>query len=154
MKFKGITIVALMAAVVMISGCKKEEPAPPATPSEKPAATITPAPTAEQTATQAADAVKKTASDLTNTATNAMKQATATMALANEKFQGLVDTTKKLMGDNKYEEAMKIVNQLLAEKLSPEQQTIVNQLKEQIEKALSSKLGEAATKAVGDMFKK
>lgn len=71
-----------------------------------------------------------------------------------QKSQGLIETAQKLVGENKYTEALQVINDLASLRLTPAQQKLVDNLKEQIKKAMAAKAGSEATKAIGDLLNK
>jgi hypothetical protein len=74
----------------------------------------------------------------------------------NGKVQNLIEQAKKLVGENKWTEALAILNTLASQQaagqsLSAGQQKVVDGLKEQIQKALAAK---TANDAAGNLLKK
>jgi colicin import membrane protein len=67
---------------------------------------------------------------------------------------GLLDSAKQLVADNKFAEALQILNNLAGMKLTDEQQKLVASLKDQVTKAMAQKATSEAEKAVGGLFKK
>ena len=138
MKTTAKLIGSLSAAVIGLlftSGCgNKEETAPPV--AGEPATSVA-APVAD--AQKAAGSLKD--------------QATAATAKAQE----MIDTAKKLTSENKWDEALKVVNDLANYKLTPEQQTLVDNLKAEVQKQLQAlatkKATDEAGKAVGGLLK-
>jgi hypothetical protein len=126
--------VTLGIAMAAVAGCGRKE-AEPTTPP--------PPPQASQTApvTAAVDAAAKAAAD----------EAAKTAAQANEKVTGIIDTVKKLVSENKYQEALQALSGLAQLNLTAEQQKLVDGLKDQITKAMAQK---AAGDAVGGLLKK
>ncbi|MBI3415713.1 MAG: hypothetical protein HY043_10425 [Verrucomicrobia bacterium] len=180
-----VVSLAVFGVIVLTNGCSKEEaPAPTAAQPIAPAVDVQKtaadkaAAAAKADAEKAAQALKaqaekdalakadaeKAAQALKDQA-EAAKQSAAKVAadkradlLANvSKVQGLIDTAKKLSGENKWAEALKIVNDLAAQKLTPEQQTIVDGLKQQAQKqaqeAVAKKATDEAEKAIGGLLK-
>lgn len=83
-----------------------------------------------------------------------VKQAAAAKDSAASGVQALIDKAKALVGEGKYEDASRSLQQLAGQTLTVEQQKLVDGLKEQIQKALASRAtGEAAT-SVGNLLKK
>ncbi len=169
-----LTSVVIIALAV---GCgKKEESSASATPSEAPRADVmtnaaakpvadvlksnviaqadsaTASAAALSNAAQSAEA-KKTAeaAKLAEAASNQLAQANAQ---ATEKANGLIDTIKKLIGESKYQDALKALADLTALKLTPDQQKIVDGLREQINKGLAQQATGGATKALDGLLKK
>ena len=177
--FAGLTVASVL---ILASGCGKEAATPP-TASEpvKPASTLavddqkaaaeTAAKEAEakraeaEKAAQAlkaqaekeAQALKDQAEAANSAAAKAAADKQAQLAASVSKVQGLIDTAKKLSGENKWAEALKIVNDLAGQKLTPDQQTIVAGLKQQAQKqaedAVAKKAASEAEKAIGGLLK-
>ena len=136
-----------MAAV---AGCGKKE-AEPTTPPPPPQASQTaPVTDAAKPAmdTAAADAAAKAAAAESHKLAQAAAQAAAR---ANEKVTGLIDTVKKLVNENKYQEALQALSGLAQMNLTAEQQKLVDGLKDQITKAMAQK---TAGDAVGGLLKR
>ncbi len=140
-------VLGLCALIAILSGCGKSESAPP----EKPAA---PAPAAAAPAApappNAAEIPKATAEKAAAEVGVAEKKAETVVV---DKVQGLIDSAKTLVAANKFEEALKIVTDLSATKLTDAQQKLVDALKEQINKAIASKGVDEAKKALGGLVK-
>jgi hypothetical protein len=100
------------------------EPAPPATPAA-PAQAMTPAASPTDAAAAAPSAVSTEA-------------------------QGLIDKAKGLVVDQKYQDALNLVQQLSNLKLTPEQQTLVDGLKTQIQTALAKTTATDAASSLGN----
>ena len=145
------------AALFLASGCSKEEPPtgetpkamnPPPSEAQKTPAESAPAPAAPAepapppAATIAVPAVPAAA---TQAVTGAVAAASATSA----QVQGLIDKAKGLVTDQKYQEALNVVQQLSSQKLTAEQQTLVDGLKAQIQAALAKATGADAASALG-----
>jgi len=166
MKTKITMILLAMGALLAFSaGCgKSENTAPPAVQDTQPAtdaATAADAVEAEAQEQQAAADKVATADKLAaeraaaeNAAAEKLAQAAAMAAQEQGRIQTLIDTAKDLTGQNKYAEAMKVIDELSKLTLSPEQQSLVDSLKqtaeEQAAKAVADKAAAGATKALGD----
>lgn len=125
----------MCATLAVVSGCKKQEPTPPAE---------APKPT-EGMASEAAKAV-----DVARTATKeAADQAAAQVKAAEQQAQGLIDRAKAYVSEQKYQDALTSLNQLANIKLTAEQQKLVDDLKAQIQSALAKATGSNAASALG-----
>jgi hypothetical protein len=164
------SLVALGAGLILLAGCEKKEATPPAQepPSaaasqpadmgammqetQKAASNIATATTnavtnlQQEVSTQALDVIKKE--------TNSLTDKTNTVSSITDGAAKIIEAARKLTGENKYDEALKMLGTLANSKLTPDQQKMVDSLKEQIQKAMAAKATESATKAVGDLFKK
>jgi hypothetical protein len=145
--FLGLTCVAL----IVTSGCgKKDESTAVTAPGSAPAAggTIEKAVANAQAQTEV---VKQQAQNLV---TNVQAQASAVTAQA----QGMIDQAKALMGENKWSEALAMLNKLSGQSLSADQQSLVQSLQNQAQKGLEAaaakKATDAAANAVGGLLKK
>jgi hypothetical protein len=152
-------VLALCCAVLAAAGCSKEESSssPPAASSPPPPPSSGALPSADQVtdaAKSAADQAKaeldKAASTVGQKADSVVKTATEAVAAGSGQIEKMIDTAKRLTGDKKYDEALKILGDLLKEKLSPAQQTLVNGLKAQVEQQMKQAV---ADKAVGEAGK-
>jgi hypothetical protein len=142
----------ICACLLFASGCGSKEEATPPAPNEPAKPAAAPAADAQKLATPAQQAATQAVDALTAQAATA-KDALATAA----KAQGLIDTAKRLTGENKWSEALKILNDLASYKLTPEQQTLVDNLKAEAQKQLEAlaakKAADEAGKAVGGLLK-
>jgi hypothetical protein len=160
-----IAVIAVCGAVALLSGCKKEEPAPAAVDVSKPSDTMPVEPakavdeakSAAKEVTDQATKVPDQATKVTDQATKVTDQATkvpdqaATQAKAAEQqAQSLIDRAKGYVTDQKYPDALSTLNQLTGIKLTDSQQKLVDSLKTQIEAALAkATAGDAASKLGG-----
>lgn len=141
--------ISLVVSALLVSGCSKQETTPPATQGQSPTeSAITDAQKrVGDAAAQAKDAAQKTAAEV-------QKQATEVGAAAQAKAQEVIDQAKKLVSENKFTDALSLLQQKLAGlQLTPEQQKLVDSLKEQIQKAIASsatKGAEGLKKALGN----
>jgi hypothetical protein len=152
----------LSVSLLLVGGCgAKEEaaPPPPAEPSNTSQAAGADAQklatSVQQSADQAAAALKDQAAAAQKAAGQALKDVTGTADSA--KAQGLIDTAKQLVSQNKYSDALKTLNDLSNLKLTPEQQKLVDNLKAQVQKQIEAmaakKATDEASKAVGGLLK-
>lgn len=144
---KTILSLATAALAVWAVGCDNSKDAS-VTEQTKAAATG-----ASDKVSQAAAAMKETG---TKVVSNAVEQAKVAAAPASSKAQELIDSTKNLLGEGKFQDALAKLKEIGGEKLSLNQQTIVDGLKAQIEKALAAtpKAPADASGAVGGLLKK
>jgi len=125
-----------------------EAPKPPAE-APKPAAEA-PKPVVKETE-KAVEAVKTQAAEAAKVVQTV---ATDAAAAAQKKFNDLVAEVKTLLAEGKGTEALqKLQGSISGMKLSTDQQSIVDTLKKQVQDSMAKKGAEAATKAVGDLFK-
>ena len=153
-KTKITAVYTALLAIGMSAGCGKTETAAPSADGAQkatPASSIT-AETVTKSVETAATAVKETSQKAVETAQKAVETATA----VTSQVQGMIDNAKKLLGENKYDEALQLLNKLAGEKLTGEQKSLVDSLKEQAQKmiqaAATKKATDEATKAVGNLF--
>ena len=145
MKTKLHIILPALAALVLLSGCSKnEEPAASETIKPADSAIADAANAAARSSESLKQAAEKTQADVQK----AGEQAQAIGTAATEKIQALIDTAKKLTGENKWTEAMNVLQQLANTKLTPEQQQVVNDLKNQVQQHLTQRAGEKALDAL------
>jgi len=70
------------------------------------------------------------------------------------KVQGLVDSANKLVGENKFADALKVLADLSGMTLTDAQKKLVDTLKEQVNKAMANKGASEAQKALGNLLPK
>jgi hypothetical protein len=147
-----IILVATAGALILTMGCSKNEDmsSPPA----PPVASETPAREAQKAVTTAetqAEAVKDKVAD-------AAAGTQAQVDAAGSKIGDLIEQARKYLAENKPSDALTVLNQLVGQKLTPEQQSLVQSLKEQAQKAvqaaLKSNVTDEAAKAAGGLLKK
>ena len=135
------TLLALASAFGLIIGCgQKEQTAPEPAKVEK--------------ATEAAPAEMPKAAEVPAPAVATAPEVAPAAAAATTETQGLIDKVKSLIAEKKYTEAMNVLKELSALKLTPDQQKIVDDLKAQIENALQAQATSEATKSVGGLLGK
>jgi len=165
-----LIIPGLCVLLLAATSCSKQQP------TEAP-----PAPPAQSVSQSAADTVKK-AVDTAQGQTEVVKQKTAAavsavqtqaaavvsavqtqagaaqsqVATAAAQAQGLIDQARKCLGENKWSEALAVLNQLANQTLTTDQQALVQGLKEQAQKAseaaAKAKATDEAAKAVGGLL--
>jgi hypothetical protein len=161
------SVLAMTAAVGLLfaAGCGKQEtpssekpaaadaPKPAAEPA-KPAAAATPAPAAAASpaATATAPAPAPAASTVQQAVDAAATQAAAAAATATSQAQTLIDKAKGLVTDEKYKDALTVLQQLSNVKLTDEQQKLVDSLKAQIQTALANTAGTNAAAALNSIL--
>jgi hypothetical protein len=136
------------AALFLVIGCGKQE----APSGETPQAARETQPVADA----AKAAAEQVQSAVTATVDQAVKeaadQANAAGAAASTQAEQLIDKAKGLVGTEKYQEALSVVQQLTNMKLTPEQQKLVDDLKAQIQTALAKAAGTNAASALGNIL--
>jgi len=147
---------AVGAGLVLMTGCEKQEATPPAqeplkTETTQMGAAVTQAVAqAREQSTQAVETLKKE----NNSLLNSLTEKTNAVSSITDSATKVIEAARKLTGENKYDEALKMLGTLAYDKLTPDQQKLVDSLKEQIQKAMAAKATDSATKAVGDLLKK
>jgi len=145
MNTKYMALIPLVIAVLALAGCKKEEPI--TTPSDTGMKSATEATT--DAATQAAAAAKSAATEVKQAAEEAKTTLGKAAETASTEAQGFIDQAKAYVKDQKYQDALAVVQKLGNLKLTAEQQQIVNDLKTQIQNYLAKKTGADAASALG-----
>lgn len=135
-----IAPIALVTALLFVSGCGQSERTPEAPP--KGDAELSPA------QTKTTEAVKQA----TTTAEVVKDTAKAAVDQASSKAQELITQAKSLVDAKKYTDASNILQQLAALKLTPEQQKLVEDLKTTIQQALAKQATTEGAKAVGGLL--
>jgi hypothetical protein len=139
-----IWVTCLLIGSTGMIGCSKQNETPPtATQNEK--ALGNAASEAQKTVTGATEQAKETG----------QKSATEAASAAQSQVQGIIDQAKALMAQNKYSDALALLQQKLTGlQLTPEQQKLVDALKEQIQKAIASAATKEATGKATEGMKK
>jgi len=159
-----LTTTTAAAALLFAAGCgKTEQPggetgkatSPPA--AEMPGTVQSAATAAVPKTVEAAQAVGQQVQTAAVAATQqtisaATNQAAAAVAESMSQVQMLIDKAKALVSDEKYKDALTVVQQLSSLKLTPEQRTLVDNLKAQIQTALATAAGTNAASAVGNIL--
>jgi hypothetical protein len=132
----------LLLGLVCGAGCDPR-PEPGSSTSTPPgSSTGTPAAGLAEAASKAAETVQQVAG-----------QAQAAAAVAADKVRELVDSAKKLAGDNKWEEALKLLQDAKALQLTPERRSMIDglvaQFKEQMSKAALQQARDKAGAEIG-----
>lgn len=146
-----IPLGVLSVALVIASGCgKKDETTAVTAPGSAPAA----GGTVEKAVANAQAQTEVIKQQAQNLVTNVQAQASAVTTQA----QGMIDQARKLLGDNKWSEALAMLNKLGGQSLSPDQQSVVQTLQGQaqkgVEAAAAKSATDAAASAVGGLLKK
>jgi hypothetical protein len=147
------------AALAILSGCSKEQPAADtqaqgskATEAVKTEATKAVDAVKTET-TQAVDTIKTEAAKAVDTVKSQTQPASDNVApqanAAQQQAQGLIDKAKSLIGEQKYQEAMTSLSQLGKSQLTSDQQKMVDSLMAQIQSALAKSGAKDATSALG-----
>ncbi len=143
------------AAAAVGEAQKAVEAAKPATEQAASAA----ATTATQTAQAVSEAQKSVPAVSAAAATAAQTmQAAATQAVASAtstattQVQGLIEKAKGLVSNQKYQDALTVVQQLSSLQLTPDQQKLVDGLKAQIQSALAASATSNAASALGNIL--
>jgi hypothetical protein len=146
-----ISLGLVCVALIVTSGCGKKDESTAVTPS---GATPAAAGTVEKAVANAQAQTEVVKQQAQNLITNAQAQAGAVTAQA----QGMIDQAKKLLGDNKWSEALAMLNKVSGQSLSPDQQSVVQTLQNQAQKAVEAAAAKSATdaaaNAVGGLLKK
>ena len=159
------------AALLVASGCSKSEPpsgeppkAMPPAASDTQKAPDAPKPAAAAAnASQAVSAAASEAQKVVESPKAAPEQAPPAVAAATEQavkaaapsstqIQGLIEKAKGLVTNEKYQDALQVVQQLSGFNLTAEQQKLVAGLKAQIQTALAKVAGANAASALGNVL--
>ena len=149
---------AVFALIVLATGCgqKEEIPAPAASAPQKSTVNAATDNRKAADADKAVQALNETADAARKSAAKVAADAQSQLAGATSKVQSLIDTARKLSGENKWTEALNILNQLASQRLTPEQQAVVDGIKQQAQKqaeeAVAKKAAAEAAKAVGGLL--
>jgi hypothetical protein len=130
------------------------EPAQPAAAASQPASAATSeaqkaVESPKAAAEQAQPAVAAAIGEALKTAAS---QTNAVAAAASSQVQGLIDKAKGLVTDQKYQDALNVIQQLSSLQLTPEQQKLVDGLKAQIQTALAKATATDAASALGNVL--
>jgi hypothetical protein len=156
----GLTLSGLL---VVTGGCSKSEPAPSASEVDKAIKeeNAAVAKSADKTAEtpkpviqQAADAVAQATNVGARMAVDTAAKMAVAPAATEAQAQGLIDQAKTMVSQNKYQGAVDTLKKLSSLKLTPEQQTVVDGLKAQIQKYMASQATSEGTKAIGNLLGK
>ena len=144
---KSPVIVSVCAAALLLSACGKKDATAPVATSDS-----------QKSAASVVDDVKKQADSVAAsakaTAADAVKEVEAAKESAANSVQAAIDKAKNLIAETKYEDASRLLQQLAAQTLTPDQQKLVDGLRAQIQKALSAKATSDVTGAAGNLLKK
>jgi hypothetical protein len=119
------------------------------------AATPPAPPTAAATAPTAPPSTAATALQAVTSAsgqTSAVAAMASSLSTTNSLVEGLINNAKGLVTNQKYQDALNVVQQLSSLKLTPEQQAVVDGLKTQIQTALAKAAGADAASALGNVL--
>jgi hypothetical protein len=158
--------VAAGAALLFATGCgNSEQPAGDTTKTTSPSASEAPQ-TAQPPMPAAAEAQKTVeaaepatqeaqaaaAATAQQTASAASNQAVTAVAASMTEVQSLIEKAKGLVTDEKYKDALTVVQQLSGLRLTPEQRSLVDGLKAQIQTALAKSTAPDAASALGNVL--
>lgn len=152
MKIQSLMVLGLTClSFIVTSGCgKKDESTAVTAPGSAPAA----GGTVERAVANAQAQTEVVKQQAQNLVTNVQAQAAAVTAQA----QGMIDQAKALVAENKWSEALAMLNKLGGQSLSADQQSLVQSLQSQaqkgVEAAAAKKAADAAANAVGGLLKK
>lgn len=124
------SLLPFAAVILLFGGCGKQE-------TKAPAASTAPAPTG---VTPEVSAMKATVDKSTEQAKPAADQFAGDMT---KQAQRVIDKAKALIGDKKYQDAVTLLQQVTASKISPAQRKIIDDLIAQAQKLMASDMGQA-----------
>lgn len=146
-----------LGAAGFLTGCGEGSSSAPvaSTPPPPPPAVAAPAAPAKPAVEVPKPVVAEAPKTVVEEAAKVVQQVAADAgAAAQKQFNDLVAEVKKLVADGKGPEALaKLQSAVSGLKLTGDQQGTLDALKKQVQEAMSQKGVEAATKAVGDLFK-
>ena len=137
------------AALLLASGCSKQEPPSGETPKAMP-------PTASDTlkapepAKAAVEQAQPAVAAAAEQAVKAVVSETNAAAAPASQIEGLIYNAKGLVANQQYQDALNVVQQLSGMKLTAEQQKLVDGLKTQVQAALAKAAGADAASALGN----
>jgi hypothetical protein len=134
-----VIAVVTVAALLFAAGCRKQEQ-PTTQPMTSDAGD---APKADEALDPTVEAAPEAA------AVGTTDQAGTAVAADNRQAQTLIEKARELVRDQKYQDALTVVQQVSALRLTPDQQRLVNGMKVQIRSALGGKAVPGAATTFG-----